>query len=120
MLALAELDDLQEELQGGARIDAFYVRLSAILRRYLGWRFGLRALMQTTEEFLAGPPGAERVLAPYRAVLANLLASFDLVKFARHRPERSDMEAALRRVRELIERTGDERVLIDPGAAHGS
>jgi hypothetical protein len=120
LVALAELDDLQEELEGEARIDTFYVRLSAILRRYVGWRFGLRALMQTTEEFVAGLPGAERALAPYRPVLGNLLASFDLVKFARHRPERSDMEAALRRVREIIEGTGDEQVLIDPGAAHGS
>jgi hypothetical protein len=120
LVALAELDHLREELEGGARADTFYVRLSAILRRYLGWRFGLRALMQTTEEFLAGLSGAERALAPYRPVLGNLLASFDLVKFARHRPERSDMEAALRRVRELIEGTGDERVLIDPGATHGS
>jgi hypothetical protein len=120
LVALAELDHLQEELKGEARVETFYVRLSAILRRYLGWRFGLRALMQTTEEFLAGLPGAERALAPYRPALASLLAGCDLVKFARHRPERSDMEAALRRVREFVEGTGDEQVLIDPGAAHGS
>jgi hypothetical protein len=119
LVALAELDRLQAELAGEPRIDAFYVRLSAILRRYLGWRFGLRALMQTTEEFLAQLPAAERALAPYRPVLANLLGSFDLVKFARHRPERVDMEAALGRVREIIQGTGDEQVLIDPGAAHG-
>jgi hypothetical protein len=119
LVALAELDDLEEELEAGARIETLYVRLSAILRRYLGWRFGLRALMQTTEEFLGVLPGAERALAAYGPVLGNLLANFDLVKFARHRPERSDMEAAVRRVREFIEGTGDERVLIDPGAAHG-
>ena len=119
LVALAELDHLEEELEAGARIETIYVRLSAILRRYLGWRFGLRALMQTTEEFLGALPGAERALATYGPVLGNLLASFDLVKFARHRPERSDMEAALRRVREFIEGTGDERVLIDPGAARG-
>lgn len=119
LVALAQLDHLEEELEAGARIETIYVRLSAILRRYLGWRFGLRALMQTTEEFLGALPGAERALATYRPVLGNLLAGFDLVKFARHRPERSDMEAALRRVREFIEGTGDERVLIDPGAARG-
>jgi hypothetical protein len=119
LVALAQLDHLEEELEAGARIETIYVRLSAILRRYLGWRFGLRALMQTTEEFLGALPGAERALATYGPVLGNLLASFDLVKFARHRPERSDMEAALRRVREFIEGTGDERVLIDPGAARG-
>lgn len=119
LVALAQLEHLEEELAAGTRIDTFYVRLSAILRRYLGWRFGLRALMQTTEEFLGALPGAERALAAYGSVLGNLLANFDLVKFARYRPERSDMDAALRRVREFIEGTGDERVLVDPGAAHG-
>jgi hypothetical protein len=119
LVALAELDRLQQaELGDQERLEAFYVRLSAILRRYLGWRFGLRALMQTTEELVAGLPGAERALAPYRPILGSLLASFDLVKFARHRPQRSDMEEALRRVRDFIERTGDERVLVDPTAAH--
>jgi hypothetical protein len=119
LLALAELDRLQQdELGSEERLEAFYIRLSVILRRYLGWRFGLRALMQTTEEFVAGLPGAERVLAPYRPLLGALLASFDLVKFARYRPQRGEVEEALRRVREFIERTGDDRVLIDPTAAH--
>jgi hypothetical protein len=119
LLALAELDRLQQaELGDPARFETFYVRLSAILRRYLGWRFGLRALMQTTEEFVAGLSGAERTLTPYGSLLATLLASFDLVKFARHRPQRSDMEEALGRVREFIQRTGDEQVLVDPATAY--
>jgi hypothetical protein len=119
LLALAELDRLQQAgLGDGERFEAFYVRLSLILRRYLGWRFGLRALMQTTEEFLAGLPRAEGALTPYRTLLGSLLAGFDLVKFARRRPQRGDMEEALWRVREFIERTGDERVLVDPAAAH--
>jgi hypothetical protein len=118
LVALAELDRLQQtEFDDEERLEAFYVRLSAILRRYLGWRFGLRALMQTTEEFVAGLPGAERALAPYRPVLGTLLASFDLVKFARHRPQRSEVDDALRRVREFVERTGDEQVLVDPAVA---
>ena len=121
LVALAELDRLQQaELGDEARLEALYVRLSAILRRYLGWRFGLRALMQTTEEFVARLPDAERALAPYHPVLGTLLGSFDLVKFARHRPQRSEVEEALRRVREFIERTGDERVLVDPAIAHQS
>jgi hypothetical protein len=120
LVALAELDRLQQaELTGEGQIEAFYVRLSAILRRYLGWRFGLRALMQTTEEFVAALPGAERVLTPHRPLLGTLLAGFDLVKFARHRPDRRDMDDALSRVREFVQRTGDERVLVDPAAAHG-
>ncbi len=119
LLALAELDRLQHaELGDPQRVETFYVRLSAILRRYLGWRFGLRALMQTTEEFVAGLSDGERTLTPHRSLLATLLAGFDLVKFARHRPQRSDMEEALRRVREFIERTGDEQVLVDPATAY--
>jgi hypothetical protein len=118
ILALAELDRLQQAALGDEeRVEAFYVRLSAILRRYLGWRYGLRALMQTTDEFVAGLPRAEGALAPYGPVLAALLANFDLVKFARYRPGRGDMEEALRWVREFVERTGDERVVVNPTAA---
>jgi hypothetical protein len=118
LVALAELDRLQQaELTDDGRLEAFYVRLSAILRHYLGWRFGLRAWLQTTEEFVADLPSAERALGPHRPVLSALLASFDLVKFARHRPPRSEVEEALQRVREFIERTGDERVLVDPATA---
>ncbi|MGH6899184.1 MAG: DUF4381 family protein [Geminicoccaceae bacterium] len=121
LVALAELDRLQQAgLEDQGHVDAFYVRLSTILRRYLGWRFGLRALMQTTEEFVAALPAAERGLAPYRPVLAALLANFDLVKFARHRPDRRDMEEALHWVREFVQRTADERVLVDPAVAQGS
>ena len=119
LLALAELDRLQQmELGGAQEVEAFYVRLSAILRCYLGWRFGLRALMQTTDEFVAALPATERRLVPYRPSLETLLANFDRVKFARHRPGRSDIEASLQSVREFIERTGDERVLVAPTAAH--
>jgi Domain of unknown function (DUF4381) len=114
LIALAELDRLQQtELGDEDRVETIYVRLSAILRRYLGWRFGLRALVQTTEECVADLPGAERALAPYGPVLSALLTSFDLVKFARYRPRRGEVEDALRRVREFIERTGDERVLVE-------
>jgi hypothetical protein len=118
LVTLAELDRLRHaDLGSDDRIDAFYVRLSAILRQYLGWRFGLRALMQTTEEVMTALPSAENGLAPYRSVLSALLANFDRVKFARYRPEPSDMDEALRWVREFVERTGDERVLVDPSAA---
>jgi hypothetical protein len=119
LIALAELDRLQQdELGDEDRLEAFYVRLSTILRRYLGARFGLRAPMQTTEEFIDGLPGAAQALTPYRTLLSTLLAGFDLVKFARHRPQRRDREEAFRRVRAFIERTGDERVLVDTVAAH--
>jgi hypothetical protein len=121
LVALAELDRLQQAgLEDAGHVDAFYVRLSAILRRYLDWRFGLRALMQTTEEFVAALPAAEGGLAPYRPLLAALLANFDLVKFARQRRDRRDMEEALAWVRDFVQRTGDERVLVDPAAAQGS
>ena len=121
LVALAELDRLQQAgLEDEDHVDAFYVRLSTILRRYLGWRFGLRALMQTTEEFVAALPAAECGLAPYRPVLGALLANFDLVKFGRQRRDRREMEEAVTWVREFVQRTGDERVLVDPAAAQGS
>ena len=95
------------------------MRLSAILRRYLGWRFGLRALMQTTEEFVAGLSGAERGLDPVPCRVGQRCSPASIWSSSRATgPQRSDMEEALRRVREFVERTADEQVLVDPAAAH--
>ena len=73
--------------------------------------------MQTTEEFVAGLPGAERALTRTVVFWARCSPA-SIWSNSRHRPQRGDMEEALRRVREFVERTADERVLVDPAAAH--
>ncbi len=110
-LALEALRRLQNEnLMDQQDIDPFYVRLSSILRQYIEWRFKLRAPEQTTEEFLALASGG--LIATHRDLLSAFLHQCDLVKFARHQPDRSDMQNAFDSAVAFIEQTADDEVLI--------
>ena len=121
LLALAELERLQGQLpagRGGSEAD--YVRLADILRRYLVWRFGVRAPTQTTEELLASADRTGGPIAARRHLIAPVLAACDLVKFARHRPAPDDLQTRLRQARDFIEQTADEQVTVGELAAAGS
>ncbi len=91
-------------------IEPFYVRLSSILRQYIEWRFKLRAPEQTTEEFLALASGG--LIVTHRDLLSTFLHQCDLVKFARHQPDRSDMQNAFDSAVAFIEQTADDEILI--------
>jgi len=86
-IAMAALRRLRED---NPPVEEFYTRLSDIVRQYIEGRFGLRAPERTTEEFLA-----EAALpAQHMALLGAFLQESDLVKFARLRPGKDDMERA--------------------------
>lgn len=68
-------------------IDAFFVSLSSIVRRYIENRFALRSPELTTEEFLSELQRSPDLLRSHQALLAELLGVADLVKFARHTPD---------------------------------
>jgi hypothetical protein len=105
-IALEALDRLwADRLAEAGRYEEYYVRLSAVVRTYLEGRFGLRAPEMTTEEFLEAAPRNAELAAPARASLSSFLAEADLVKFARHVPERESAERAWRAARELVEST---------------
>jgi hypothetical protein len=113
LLALAALECLQrQDLIGQERIEAFYVRVSTILRRYVELRFGLRAPEQTTEEFLVSVLATGGLIATHRDLLEAFLRQCDLVKFARHRPTLSDMEETFESARNFVEHTADLQVLV--------
>jgi hypothetical protein len=113
LLALAALQRLQrDDLIGQQCIEAFYVRLSDIVRQYVEWRFGLHAAEQTTEEFLAAVMTSGGLIAAPRDLLVTFLDHCDLVKFARHRPTPDDMQQALSRARLFIEQTADAQILV--------
>jgi hypothetical protein len=112
-LALAALEQLQRaDLIGQGQIEGFYLRVSAILRRYIELRFGLRAPEQTTEEFLTALLHTTGLIAVHRDLLAVFLQQCDLVKFARHRPLPSDMEEVLASATHFVEQTADIQVLV--------
>jgi hypothetical protein len=86
--------------------EPFYIELSAIVRSYLEDRFGLRAPERTTEEFIREAVTSRLLSSDHQMLTSEFLEQCDLVKFARHRPKRVDMQngynAAERLVRETI------------------
>lgn len=79
------------ELQGRGwpsdeQVDAFYVELSDIVRRYIEDRYGVRAPELTTEEFLRAAQGELRLKNQQRELLEAFLSTCDRVKFAGYRP----------------------------------
>lgn len=85
--------------------EAYYVGLSAIVRRYLEDGFGVRAPEMTTEEFLAAATDDARLLPAHRRLLGEFLSQADLVKFARAVPTLRDSEAAYDAARRFVEDT---------------
>ena len=97
-VALAALEQLRAR---SLPVELFYTRLSDIVRHYIEGQFGLRAPERTTEEFLAEStlPGASM------ALLSTFLQESDLVKFARLRPGRDDMERAFDAAEKFVRET---------------
>ncbi len=118
IVALAELDRLQaEKALDPAETEKLYLRLSAILREYLAWRFELPVLAQTTEELLGHAAQADGPLAAQRGSIGRVLAECDLVKFARRLPDAARARQALATARDFVIETADERALVEvPGA----
>ncbi len=86
-------------------IEAYYVELSAIVRRYLEDAFSLRAPEQTTEEFIRAATTSNRLTLDHQQLVIAFLEQSDLVKFARHLPAPTDMEAALAAAERLVSET---------------
>lgn len=113
VLALLALQQLQQQdLIARQRVEEYYVRLSNILRRYVEWRFGLRAPEQTTEEFLVAVLATGGLIATHRNLLSAFLQHCDLVKFARHQPSPDDMQQAWESARGFVEQTADVQVVV--------
>jgi hypothetical protein len=117
-VARAELDALIM----GARpnesdMDAFFVRLSGVIRRYLEDRFGLRSPELTTEEFLEELAASPDLLRTHQQLLRDFLKRADLVKFAHLVPTPGDVEESLDAARRFLETTSDE---VGPASAASS
>lgn len=103
--ARAALADLaREKLPAQGRFKEFYIRLSEIVRAYVGERYGVDALELTTFE-LIGRLLDLPVFGLDRAGLARFLNDADLVKFARESRTPEECDRALEFARDLVERT---------------
>lgn len=105
-IAYRELKTLvDEDLVDRGEIKTFYMRLSAIVRRYIENRFGLRAPEQTTEEFLSGLEKAAGFPSEYKPLLNDFLRHCDLVKFAKFQPDQDDIQKSFDSCRAFIQGT---------------
>lgn len=88
-----------------AEMDAFFVRLSGVIRRYIEDRFALRSPELTTEEFLDELARSPDLLRSHQKVLRDFLSRADLVKFAHYLPAAGDVEDSLDIARRFLEAT---------------
>lgn len=117
-LALAALKRLESmRVEAPEQIDAYYVKLSVILRRYLDWRFDVRAPERTTEEILTAVQRGDAPIAGRGDLLGAFLAACDRVKFARARPTGDDRGDMLGTARRFVEETADAGVRVPEARA---
>jgi len=112
--------DLDELAAGGlldaGRIKEFYVRLADILRVYLGRRYRISALVETSAELLAALH--ESAAGPELLRLAGeLFESSDLVKFAKYTPSGTETREHFEGAYHLLEITRPEPVAVAAGEA---
>ncbi|HET7506231.1 MAG TPA: hypothetical protein VFK02_34665 [Kofleriaceae bacterium] len=85
--------------------DAWFVALSAIVRRYLELRYEIRAPELTTEEFLQVATARPELSGEHRTLLSLFLERCDRVKFAGYRPDADESLATLKAARGFVEDT---------------
>ena len=101
--ALRRLAVLEERgLPAEETVDAWYVELSDIVRRYIEDRHAVRAPELTTEEFLLEARRSVAFSAAHRDLLSAFLEGCDRVKFARYSPEQDESRNALEVARRFL------------------
>ena len=96
-------------------MDAFYVRLSLIVRTYLEDRFGLRSPELTTQEFLAEMGRSPDLARSHQGLLQSFLEEADLVKFAGLRPTDEVVAASIAAAEQFLQETRDFVRVADVG-----
>jgi hypothetical protein len=87
-------------------VHEFYFELTAIVREYIENRFDIRAVEQTTREFLEAARRHPALSNPaYSGLLAGFLIAGDLVKFAKHLPDTGEIKEALNAAETFVTET---------------
>ena len=104
-VALESLHDLRHAgLTREGRYAEHFDRVSDIVRRYLGDRYGYDGLESTTREALGS---LRRVAIPLEVLMQiqEFMQDADLVKFARRAPTEAECSSALERAEAIVSRT---------------
>jgi hypothetical protein len=103
--ALAELERLESTtLPPVTPPEVFHTHLSEVVRRYLAERFGLKALEQTTPEFLTAARQVPQ-LGEREPILREFCERCDLAKFARAGLSAEECRRSAGLARSLVEQT---------------
>ena len=106
-LALLNLSELNKNFTSG-KLTAVkcMTNLTDIVRNYLENRFYIHAPRQTTEEFLRKMEDCNSPLDNKdKNFLREFMVSADMIKFAKHDPPKSQIEAAIERAIQLVDET---------------
>ena len=96
------LDELESrQLWQKKQVKEYYVELTDIVRNYIEARFSTSALELTTDELLYKVQ-LHRELQPYYALLADILHTADLAKFAKAEPLPQEHTAAMDKAKQLV------------------
>jgi len=105
---LAELET--QQLWQKQQVKEYYVALTDIVRNYLEARFSTAVMELTTDELLYKVQ-MHRELQPYNSLLADILHTADLAKFAKAQPLPQEHTDALDKARLLVERSKPATVI---------
>ena len=80
----------------------FYNAIQGILRRYIEARFDIHAPERTTEEFLDELRSTRSAIGKHQKLLENFLKHCDLVRFAKHTPDKKEIQATFDACKKFI------------------
>ena len=107
---LAELES--QQLWQKSKVKEHYVALTDIVRNYVEQRYNTPAMELTTDELLFKVQH-HRELQPYYELLAELLHTADLAKFAKGQPLPQEHFAALENAKKFVESSRPKIVLTE-------
>ncbi len=99
--AIARLAVIANDWAARRDIESHYAETADVLRRYLAEAHGVPAMERTTPELLGALPGRLSI-RPARDAAGGLLATADLVKFARYAPASPAPAAVLATARSIL------------------
>jgi hypothetical protein len=105
-IALVQLEQARALMRPDSARE-FSIRVSEIVREFIGERFKIRAARKTTEEFLCDLLNpSDAMLLGHRESLADFLAHCDLAKFARWTLSPDEMTGMLQSAHDFVLQAG--------------
>ncbi len=102
-IALEEIEAASKQFASGGAVKDYYIRISDAVRRYIERAFSLKAPEMTTQEFLTSLSGSSKLQPAHKDLLAIFMEACDLVKFAKYKPARSDIDGVFNTAKKFIE-----------------